>query len=108
MEKKIIAREYISTTRCDLLEDGGWKAVNQVHDRVLREGETEWVDEMIEAMSMDTSVDDAIKTAMNSVLAYIVQNVYQNGFQSLVEYREYKRKLEEGKKALSDSEAQSI
>lgn len=106
MEKKIVSREYISSTKCDLMEDGAWKAVNEVYDRVLYDGETEWVEEMVDAMAMDDRPDEAIKVAMNSVLAYIVQNVYQNGFTSLVEYRNYKRALEE-KKALS-GEAKGI
>lgn len=95
MDKSVISREYVSTTRCDLMEDGYWKAVNEVHDRVLYEEETEWVDEMVNAMSMDTNPEEAIKTAMNSVLQFIIQNVYQNGFASLVDYRNYQKSLEE-------------
>lgn len=97
MDSKIVAREYSSVTRCDLMEDGYWKAVTDTHDRVLYEGETEWRDEGVNAMAMDTNPQEAIKTAMNSVLSYIVQNVYQNGFSSLVEYRDYQKALEEKK-----------
>lgn len=97
MDKKVIAKEYVSTTRCDLMEDGYWKAVNDVHDRVLYEGEIEWVDEKVDAMSMDTDPAKAIQTAMSSSLNYIIQNVYQNGFSSLIDYREYQRALEQKK-----------
>lgn len=109
MEQKIISREYISITKCDLMDDGAWKATNTVYDRVLRDGETEWIEEKADAMAMDDKPDEAIKIAMNSVMRYLIENIYQNGFKSLVEYREYKRKFEEGKKASqNDSKAQSI
>jgi hypothetical protein len=109
MDSKIISREYVSTTRCDLMDDGYWKAVNTVHDRVLYEGDETWVDEAIECMSMDTDPTEAIKIAMNSVLQYLIQNVYQNGFSSLVEYRDFQKQLELKKaEANSDIETQSL
>lgn len=97
MDKKVISREHVSTTRCDLMEDGYWKAMTEVHDKILYEGETEWAVEMLNAMAMDTDPQEAIKVAMNSVLQYIIQNVYQNGFSSLVDYRRYQRDLENRK-----------
>lgn len=97
MDKKVIAREYISTTKCDLMEDGYWKATNEVADRVLYEGESEWLDERVDAMSMDTDPKRAIKIAMESVLNYLTQNIYQNGFDGLIEYREFQNRLEEKK-----------
>lgn len=97
MDKKIIAREYVSTTRCDLMEDGYWKAFNEVHDRVLYNGESEWIDEKVDAMAMDTDPQKAIQTAMTSTLNYIVQNVYQNGFSGLIDYRIYQKSLEQKK-----------
>ena len=94
-DNKVIAREYTSVTKCELMEDGYWKAVSETHDRLLREG-MDWVDEKVDAMAMDMNPQEAIKVAMNSVLQYIVTNVYQNGFSSLVEYREYERSLQKG------------
>ncbi len=91
MDKKIVGRHYYSSTNCMLAEDGYWKAVNEIHDRVLYEGETEWVEEKIEAMSFDSDIQTAIQTAMGSTLNYLVQNVYQQGFDGLVEYREFER-----------------
>jgi hypothetical protein len=109
MEQKVIAREYISNTRCDVQEDGTWKAFNEVKDRVLLEGATEWIEESVNAMAYDDAPEEAVKTAMNSVLAYIVQNVYQKGFRGLVDYRAYERQLEEGRKAKDvNTEAESI
>lgn len=96
-DKKIVGKETTSTTSCNLQPDGYWKVVSQIHDRVLYEGETEWIDEMVEAMSMDKDCETAIKTSMNSTLSYLLQNVYQNGFAGLVEYREYERKLNASK-----------
>lgn len=97
MDKKVIAREYVSITRTDLMEDGYWKAVNEIHDRVLYEGDAEWIDEVVNAMSIDENPQAAVKTAMNSSLRYLLQNVYQNGFNGLVEYREFQRQLESKK-----------
>jgi hypothetical protein len=91
--EKIISREYISTTRCNLMDDGYWKATNEIADRVLYEGAEEWIDERVDAMAMDTNPKAAIKTSMESVLNYLVQNVYQNGFDGLIEYREFQNKL---------------
>lgn len=109
MEKKVISREYSSVTKCDLMDDGYWKAYTETKDCVLYEGETEWVIEIVDAMSMDTDPSKAIQTAMNSVLQYIVQNVYQNGFKSLVEYRDYQRALESKKaEATSDLKTSGI
>ncbi len=109
MDKKVIAREYISTTRCDLMEDGYWKAVNEIADRVLFDGEEEWLDERVDAMSIDTDPKQAIKTSMQSVLNYLMQNVYQNGFEGLIEYREFQNKLAEKKEeANRDTETSSV
>jgi len=94
MDKKIVAREYISTTRCDAKDGGWWEAYNKVTDRVLYEGENEFLEETVEAKAMDTDSQNAIQTAMNSTLSYLIQNVYQNGFKGLIEYREFQRKLE--------------
>jgi hypothetical protein len=110
-EKKIVGREYLSTTRCDLEEGGNWKAVNTIHDRVLYEGQTEWIDELVEAMSYDANCQQAIQTAMSSTLNYLIQNVYQNGFNGLVEYRAYQKQLEQRKELKVEdvsSEAKSI
>lgn len=107
MDKEIIGREYLSSTRVDLDNDGTWKAVNEIHDRVLYRGETEWVDEVINAMSIDTDSQTAIQTAMSSTLNYLVQSVYQNGFKGLVEYRAYQRELD-GAKKLWDQEKDTL
>lgn len=103
MEKKIVGREYTSVTKCTLDGDEYWKAINEIHDKVLYEGEIEWVDEKIEAMSIDKDSQAAIQTAMSSTLNYLVQNVYQNGFNGLVEYREFQRALEDGKNLQPES-----
>ena len=109
MDKKVIAREYISTTRCDLMEDGYWKATNEVADRVLFDGEDGWIDERVDAMAMDTNPKEAIKTSMESVLNYLMQNVYQNGFDGLIEYREFQNKLLEKKaEAKVDAKTESL
>ena len=93
--KKIIGREYLSSTKCSLDSDGvTWKAISEIRDRVLYEGETEWKEEAVEAMSLDTDTQKAIQTAMSSTLNYLVRNVYQNGFVGLVEYRTYQSELE--------------
>jgi hypothetical protein len=109
MDKKVISREYISTTRCDLMDDGYWKATNEVADRVLFEGEEEWLDERVDAMAMDSNPKSAIKTSMESVLNYLLQNVYNNGFDGLIEYREFQNKLAEKKEeANRDTEVTSL
>jgi hypothetical protein len=109
MDKKVISREYSSVTKCDLMDDSYWKAYTETKDAVLYEGETEWVMEIVDAMSMDTDPSKAIQTAMNSVLQYIVTNVYQNGFKSLVEFREFERTSASKKaEALSDLKTQGI
>jgi hypothetical protein len=109
MDKKIVSREYSSVTKCDLMDDGYWKAYTETKDAALYEGETEWVIEAVDAMSMDTDPSEAIKVAMNSVLQYIVTNVYQNGFKSLVEYREFERMaIAKKAEATSDLKTQGI
>jgi len=99
MEKKIIGRIALSSTKCDLMEDNNWKAVSEIWDKILYEGETEWVEEKVDAMSIDSNAENAIQTAMGSTLNYLMQNVYQNGFKGLVEYKEYQKQLEDGRKA---------
>ena len=99
MDKKIVGREYLSSTLCELGEDGYWKVKSETHDRVLYEGDTEWVDEMVDAIGIDRDCQSAIQTAMGSTLNYLTQNVYQNGFNGLVEYRAYQRQLELGRTA---------
>jgi hypothetical protein len=91
MEKKIVGREFFSSTKCLLDDEDFWKATNLITDRVLYEGETEWVEETVDAMSIDKNCQSAIQTAMSSTLTYLAQNVYQNGFNGLVEFREYER-----------------
>jgi hypothetical protein len=106
--EKIISREYISTTRCNLMDDGYWKATNEIADRVLYEGAEEWIDERVDAMAMDTNPKAAIKTSMESVLNYLVQNVYQNGFDGLIEYREFQNKLAEKKGGKVDPKVEGV
>jgi len=101
MDKRIVGREYISSTKCHFEDDGTWKAINEIVDRVLYEGDTEWVEESVNAMSFDAACNTAIQTAMGSTLNYLLQNVYQNGFNGLVEYREYERSMK------NDSQLQS-
>ncbi len=100
--KKIIGRDYLSATKCTLESDGTWKAYSSITDRVLYEGETEWTEETVDAMSYDRDTQQAIQVAMSSTLQYLVQNVYQNGFNGLVEYRAYERKLKALKDASTD------
>ena len=108
MDKNVISREYVSTTRCDFQEDGYWKAVNEVMDKALYEGETEWVVEKLSAMSIDTTPKAAIETAMKSVLQFLLENVYNNGFSDLIAYRDYEREFEAKKaEATNDIEAES-
>jgi hypothetical protein len=101
-EKKIIGRIALSSTKCDLQEDGMWKAVSEIWDKVLYEGETEWTEEMVTAMSFDNDSQSAIQTAMGGTLNYLLQNVYNNGFKGLIEYRDYERKLKSGREAQSN------
>jgi hypothetical protein len=98
MEKKIIGREYLSSTKCDLQEDGTWKAYNAIVDKVLYEGDAEWTEEKIDAISFNDDAQLAIQTAMTSSLNFLLENVYQNGFKGLVEYRAYERSLKEDKR----------
>jgi len=98
MDKKIVGRIALSSTKCELQEDGNWKAISEICDKVLYEGDTEWKEETVNAMSIDTDSQSAIQTAMGSTLNYLVQNVYNNGFNGLIEYREYQKQLEEGRK----------
>lgn len=97
MDKKIVGRHYYSSTICSLESDDYWKAVNEIHDRVLYEGETEWVEEKLEAMSIDKDIQTAIQTAMGSTLNFLVQTVYASGFNGLVEYRQFERGLEDAR-----------
>jgi hypothetical protein len=80
------------------MKDGTWKAVSEIWDKVLYEDETEWHTAKVDAMAYDNDANSAIQTAMGSALNYLLQNVYQNGFKGLVEYEEYKKQLEEGRK----------
>lgn len=93
MEKRVISRENISSTKCDLQEDGTWKIVSEIHDKALLEGETEWIDESVSSMTYDSDPQNGIQTVMGSNLNYLTQIVYQNGFRGLIEYREYERSL---------------
>jgi len=103
MEKKIVGRIALSSTKCDLMEDGNWKAISEIWDKVLYEGETEWIEEKVDAMSIDNNAENAIQTSMGSTLNYLMQNVYNNGFRGLVEYREYERNLLEGRKEKAEA-----
>lgn len=100
-DKKIVGRIYMSTTSTMLDEDGYWKAINSITDKVLYEGETEWVEEKIESMALDRDSTAAIQNSMNGSLSYLMQNVYQKGFNGLVEYRAFERRLNEPKPAES-------
>lgn len=96
-DKRIVGREYLSVSRSILDDDGYWTAINEIHDKVLYQGETEWVDEKIESMSINRDPTEAIQTAMGSCLNYLLQNVYNSGFKGLVEFREYERQVEAAK-----------
>lgn len=98
MDKKIVARENISSTKCVLQEDGSWKVTSTIYDKALLEGETEWIEETVEAMSFDSDVQRGVQTTMGSTLNYLTQTVYQNGFRGLIEYREYERSLDAARK----------
>lgn len=99
MEKVIEARDYISKTESSLDEDGYWKVVVTIIDRVKYKGSEEWVEEIVEAMSMDRVFAHAIQVAMSSALGVIVDEVYNKDFQGLVEAREAKRLEEAGTNA---------
>jgi len=99
-DRKIIGRESISGTFCELQEDGYWKVISEINDNVLYEyadGKTEWVKEKVDAKALDTDCQKAIQTAMNSTLGYLLDNVYKKGFSGLIELREYERRLNDSK-----------
>lgn len=98
LEKKIVGRIALSNTKCDLQEDGTWKAVSEIWDKVKYEGNENWIEEKVDAMSYNDTPEEAIQTAMGSTLNYLMQTVYNNGFKGLVEYRDYQRLLEDKKK----------
>lgn len=98
--RKILAREYLSKTVCTLCNepDGttSWKATSEIHDKVLYDG-MDWIDEVVEAVVFSPDSQEAIQQAMTITLQYLVDNVYKNGFNGLVEYREYQKRLDDGK-----------
>jgi|SRR5689334_13594371 len=101
MEKKMVKSIVTSVTTCDLEPDGNWKAINKIIHSAVFEGETEWVTESVDAMSIDSSPQSAIQTAMGSTLNYMFETVYNKGFKDLIAYREYERKLESDRKTKS-------
>lgn len=115
MEKKIVGRESLSTTHCELEEDGTWKVLSEIGDAVLYDGESEWVSEKVDALVYNKDCQKAIEIAMNSTLGFLLDNVYKGGFKGLVEFREYERRLKEGKETAdpqtekpNDGETESI
>lgn len=102
MEKvndNIKAREFVSGTKCELDEDGYWKAVSTIVDKVLYKDATEWIEEKIESMSIDRDYNEAIKTAMGACVGFLSENIYAKGFSGLVEFREYERRLKDASEA---------
>ena len=98
-DKKVISREFISSTLCELGEDDYWKTYSKIIEKALFEGDTEWVEESIDAVAYDSDVQRAIQTSMSSTLNFMLQTVYNNGFNSLLEYREYERNLANAKQS---------
>lgn len=94
-EKVVEARDYVSKTASVKEQDGFWKVVVTISDRVKYEGE-DWIEETVEAMSIDNIFSQAIQTAMASALGVIVDQVYNRGFAGLVESREYDRRVASG------------
>lgn len=103
-DREILGRDFNSLTHSTRDVEGYWKVIVTISDRVLYAGSDSWIEENIEAMSVDKDFHNAVETAMKSSLGYIVENVYQKGFPGLVEFREFERKVKE----LSETSAQNI
>lgn len=93
-ERDITGRQFTSHTDATLDEDGFWRAVVTITDKVQLD-RAEWIEEKVEALSIDKDFQNAVETAMKSSLGYIVENVYNKGFAGLVEYRIFERRLKE-------------
>jgi hypothetical protein len=98
-EKRKVAREFTTTTLCEIDSEGYWKSTSTMIDRARYEGDSEWVEEKLDAMSIDSDIQSAIQTSMASCLTYMNENVFKNGFTGLLEYREFQRSLENASKA---------
>lgn len=90
---KVTGREFINSVVGELGEDGKWKVVVKIQERMTEDGEN-WDDEEVSAMSIDKSYDSAHRTALGSVLHYLDDEVYSKGFDSLVPAMKEKRKLD--------------
>jgi len=94
-DREILGRDFNSLTHSTKDEEGYWRVIVTISDRVLYAGSDSWIEENVEAMSVDKDFHNAVETAMKSSLGYIVENVYQKGFPGLVEFREFERKVKE-------------
>lgn len=103
-DRDILGRDFVSLTHSTKDAEGFWKVVVTITDRVLYAGDENWIEESVEAMSMDKDFHQAVETAMRASLGYIVQNAYNKGFPGLIEYREFERKV----KALSEASTENI
>jgi len=108
MEDKIVARIYKSETSSVLQEDGYWKVVATTKDSAKYEGKEEWVEEVLEAMSIDTDYKKALETVTTSILSYIVDNIHNKGFTGLIEYREFERNFKKRKAEKNGDKAEDI
>jgi hypothetical protein len=98
-DREILGRDFNSLTHSVKDEEGYWRVIVTITDKVLYAGSDSWIVENVEAMSVDKDFHNAVETAMRSSLGFIVEHVYQKGFPGLVEFREFERKV----KALSEA-----
>lgn len=103
-DRDILGRDFNSLTHSTKDEEGYWKVIVTISDKVLYAGSDSWIEEKVEAMSVDKDFHSAVETAMKSSLGYIVENIYQKGFPGLVEFREFERKVKE----LSETSVKNI
>ncbi len=94
-DRDILGRDFNSLTHSTKDEEGYWRVIVTITDKVLYKGNDSWIEENVEAMSVDKDFHNAVETAMKSSLGYIVENVYNKGFPGLVEFREFERKVKE-------------
>ena len=100
MEKTILAREFVSSTLCELDTDGYWKVTATIYDKAkFSDKPTEWIEEKVESSAIDKDYKNGIQVALSSCLGYLNDSVYANGFMGLLEFREFERNLKDASKA---------
>lgn len=87
-------RVFSQTTTGVKNENGMWTLeVVMVEKVTMPDGQV--FEESIETMCMDEDFDTAHQTALRAALTELQELVYSRGFDSLIEGKEYQRKLEE-------------